>query len=140
MWQVCDAREPLVCPLHALASSIKRGFLGFNARIVSPCAHAVSLLASPSTATFMGMGHCTDAPEDNLPGLTGKTALNEQKALGVARVERHLPEEFDNPVNLSAGLLQALPRRTTDPAPRAAPNRVWTGGTTHLPKQGGGGL
>jgi cell filamentation protein len=57
------------------------------------------------------MGHYTDAPEDNLLGLTDKTALNEQEALGVARVERYLLEEFDYPVDLSVGLLQDLHRR-----------------------------
>lgn len=58
-----------------------------------------------------GMGHYTDAPEDNLLGLTDKAALNEQEALGVARVERYLLEEFDFPVDLSVGLLQDLHRR-----------------------------
>ena len=57
------------------------------------------------------MGHYTDAPEDNLLGLTDKAALNEQEALGVARVERYLLEEFDFPVDLSVGLLQDLHRR-----------------------------
>lgn len=57
------------------------------------------------------MGHYTDAPEDNLLGLTDKDALNEQEALGVATVERYLLEELDYPVDLSVGLLQALHRR-----------------------------
>ena len=57
------------------------------------------------------MGHYTDAPEDNLLGLTDKAALNEQEALGVARVERYLLEEFDYPVDLSVGLLQDLHRQ-----------------------------
>lgn len=57
------------------------------------------------------MGHYTDAPEDNLLGLTDKTALNEQEVLGVARVERYLLEEFDFPVDLSVALLQDLHRR-----------------------------
>ena len=57
------------------------------------------------------MGHYTDAPEDNLLGLTDKAALNEQEALGVARVERYLLEEFDYPADLSVGLLQDLHRR-----------------------------
>ena len=57
------------------------------------------------------MGHYTDAPEDNLLGLTDKAALNEQEALGVARVERYLLEDFDFPVDLSVGLLQDLHRR-----------------------------
>ena len=57
------------------------------------------------------MGHYTDAAEDNLLGLTDKAGLNEQEALGVARVERYLLEEFDYPVNLSVGLLQDLHRR-----------------------------
>ena len=57
------------------------------------------------------MGHYTDAPEDNLLGLTDKAALNEQEALGVARVERYLLEDFDYPVDLSVGLLQDLHRR-----------------------------
>ena len=57
------------------------------------------------------MGHYTDAPEDNLLGLTDRAALNEQEALGVARVERYLLEEFDYPVDLSVGLLQDLHRR-----------------------------
>ena len=57
------------------------------------------------------MGHYTDAPEDNLLGLTDKAALNEQEALGVARVERYLLEEFDYPVELSVVLLQDLHRR-----------------------------
>lgn len=33
------------------------------------------------------MGHYTDAPEDNLLGLTDEDALNEQEALGVARMQ-----------------------------------------------------
>lgn len=57
------------------------------------------------------MGHYTDAPEDNLLGLTDKAALNEQEALGVARVERYLLEDFDYPVDLSVALLQDLHRR-----------------------------
>ncbi len=57
------------------------------------------------------MGHYTDAPEDNLLGLTDKVALNEQEALGVARVERYLLEDFDYPADLSVGLLQDLHRR-----------------------------
>lgn len=57
------------------------------------------------------MGHYTDAPEDNLLGLTSKDALNEQEALGVARVERYLLEEVDYPVDLSVGLVQDLHRR-----------------------------
>ncbi|GAA3990682.1 Fic/DOC family protein [Hymenobacter antarcticus] len=57
------------------------------------------------------MGHYTDAPEDNLLGLTDKVALNEQEALGVARAERYLLEEFDYPADLSVGLLQDLHRR-----------------------------
>ena len=62
-------------------------------------------------ATFAGMGHYTDAPEDNLLGLTDRAALNEQEALGVARIERFLLEEFEYPVDLSVGLLQNLHRR-----------------------------
>ena len=65
----------------------------------------------PCRSTFAPMGHYTDAPEDNLLGLTDKAALNEQEALGVARVERYLLEEFDFPVDLSVGLLQDLHRR-----------------------------
>ena len=57
------------------------------------------------------MGHYTDAPEDNLLGLTSKDALNEQEALGVARVERFLLEELEYPVDLSVTLLQELHRR-----------------------------
>lgn len=57
------------------------------------------------------MGHYTDAPEDNRLGLTDKDTLNEQEALGVARVERYLLEEFDYPVDVSVGLLQDLHRR-----------------------------
>lgn len=57
------------------------------------------------------MGHYTDAPEDNLLGLTDKEALNEQEALGVATVERFLLEELDYPVDLSITLLQELHRR-----------------------------
>ena len=68
-------------------------------------------IASPSPVTFVRMGHYTDAPEDNLLGLTDKAALNEQEALGVARVERYMLEEFDYPVDLSVGLLQDLHRR-----------------------------
>lgn len=66
-----------------------------------------------STAPFYlcPMGHYTDAPEDNLLGLTDMDTLNEQEALGVARVERYLLEEFDFPVDLSVGLLQNLHRR-----------------------------
>lgn len=43
--------------------------------------------------------------------LTSKDALNEQEALGVARMERYLLEEFDYPVDLSVGLVQDLPHR-----------------------------
>ena len=57
------------------------------------------------------MGHYTDAPEDNLLGLTDKEALNEQEALGVATVERYLLEELDYPVALSVALVQELHRR-----------------------------
>jgi cell filamentation protein len=57
------------------------------------------------------MGHYTDAPEDNLLGLTSKEALNEQEALGVATVERYLLEEVDYPVEFSVALLQDLHRR-----------------------------
>ena len=57
------------------------------------------------------MGQYTDAPEDNLLGLTDKAALNEQEALGVTRVERYLLEEFEYPVELSVSLLQDLHRR-----------------------------
>ncbi|MBD2767416.1 Fic family protein [Hymenobacter sp. BT664] len=57
------------------------------------------------------MGHYTDAPEDNLLGLTDKAALNEQEALGVTRVERYLLEDFDYPADLSVSLLQDLHRR-----------------------------
>lgn len=57
------------------------------------------------------MGHYTDAPEDNLLGLTDKDALNEQEALGVATVERYLLEELDYPADLSVALLQELHRR-----------------------------
>lgn len=57
------------------------------------------------------MGHYTDAPEDNLLGLTSKEALNEQEALGVATVERYLLEEVDYPVEFSVTLVQDLHRR-----------------------------
>jgi cell filamentation protein len=57
------------------------------------------------------MGHYTDAPEDNLLGLTSKAALNEQEALGVATVERYLLEEVEYPVEFSVALLQDLHRR-----------------------------
>ncbi|OWP61441.1 hypothetical protein CDA63_19440 [Hymenobacter amundsenii] len=57
------------------------------------------------------MGHYTDAPEDNLLGLTSKDELNEQEALGVAQVERYLLEEIEYPVELSVSLLQDLHRR-----------------------------
>ncbi|WP_303312709.1 Fic family protein [Hymenobacter sp. BT730] len=57
------------------------------------------------------MGDYTDAPEDNLLGLTSKQELNEQEALGVATVERYLLEELDYPVDLSVALLQDLHRR-----------------------------
>lgn len=57
------------------------------------------------------MGHYTDAPEDNLLGITDKDQLNEQEALGVATVERYLLEELDYPVALSVALLQDLHRR-----------------------------
>jgi cell filamentation protein len=46
-----------------------------------------------------------------LLGLTSKDALNEQEALGIARVERYLLEKVDYPVDLSAGLVQDLHRR-----------------------------
>ncbi|RFP63657.1 hypothetical protein D0N36_18405 [Hymenobacter lapidiphilus] len=57
------------------------------------------------------MGHYTDAPEDNLLGLTSKDELNEQEALGVAQVERYLLEEIEYPVELSVSLLQDFHRR-----------------------------
>lgn len=57
------------------------------------------------------MGHYTDAPEDNLLGISDKAQLNEQEALGVATVERYLLEELDYPVDLSVALLQDLHRR-----------------------------
>lgn len=57
------------------------------------------------------MGHYTDAPEDNLLGITDKDVLNEQEALGMATVERYLLEELDYPVELSVSLLQDLYRR-----------------------------
>jgi hypothetical protein len=57
------------------------------------------------------MGHYTAAPEGNLLGLTDKDALNEQEALGVARVERYMLEDFDYPVDVTLGLLQDLHRR-----------------------------
>lgn len=57
------------------------------------------------------MGHYTDAPEDNLLGLTSKDALNEQEALGVATVERYLLEEVDYPIEFSVWLVQDLHRR-----------------------------
>jgi hypothetical protein len=60
---------------------------------------------SPVAVLLCRMGHYTDAPEDNLLGLTDKDALNEQEALGVATVERYLREELDYPVDLSVGLL-----------------------------------
>jgi cell filamentation protein len=66
---------------------------------------------SPVAVLLCRMGHYTDAPEDNLLGLTDKDALNEQEALGVATVERYLLEELDYPVDLSVGLLQGLHRR-----------------------------
>lgn len=57
------------------------------------------------------MGNYTDAPEDNLLGITDKQELNEQEALGVATVERYLLEELDYPVELSVAQLQDLHRR-----------------------------
>jgi cell filamentation protein len=57
------------------------------------------------------MGHYTDAPEDNLLGLTSKAALNEQEALGVATVERYLLEEVEYPIEFSVALLQDIHRR-----------------------------
>ncbi|SMC00632.1 filamentation induced by cAMP protein Fic [Hymenobacter roseosalivarius DSM 11622] len=57
------------------------------------------------------MGHYTDAPEDNLRGITTKEELNEQEALGVATVERFLLEEMEYPVVLSVQLVQELHRR-----------------------------
>ncbi|MBC6613153.1 Fic family protein [Hymenobacter sp. BT507] len=57
------------------------------------------------------MGHYTDAPEDNLLGLTSKEALNEQEALGITRVERYLLEELEYPVTVSVHLLQDLHRQ-----------------------------
>jgi cell filamentation protein len=56
-------------------------------------------------------GHYTDAPEDNLLGLTSKEALNEQEALGVATVERYLLEEVNYSVEFSVALVQELHRR-----------------------------
>jgi hypothetical protein len=56
-------------------------------------------------------GHYTDAPEDNLLGLTTKEALNEQEALGVATVERYLLEEVNYSVEFSVALVQELHRR-----------------------------
>lgn len=57
------------------------------------------------------MGHYIDSPEDNLLGITSKQELNEQEALGVARVERYLLEELDYSVTVSVALLQDLHRR-----------------------------
>ncbi|MEJ7661193.1 MAG: Fic family protein [Hymenobacter sp.] len=57
------------------------------------------------------MGNYTDAPEDNLLGITDRQELNEQEAVGVATVERYLLEDLDYPVELSVSLLQDLHRR-----------------------------
>ena len=57
------------------------------------------------------MGHYTDSPEDNLLDINDKQQLNEQEALGVARVERYLLEELEYPVEVSVALVQELHRR-----------------------------
>lgn len=57
------------------------------------------------------MGHYTDAPEDNLLGLTSKEALNKKEALGVATFERYLLEEVDYPIEFSVALVQELHQR-----------------------------
>jgi cell filamentation protein len=56
------------------------------------------------------MGHYTDAPEDNLLGITDQNQLNEQEALGVATAETYILEELDFPVELSAYFIQRIHR------------------------------
>ncbi len=55
------------------------------------------------------MGHYTDAPEDNLLGLTTHQALNEAEALGVARAEAFLTE-LDYPLHITTAFLRELHR------------------------------
>ena len=55
------------------------------------------------------MGHYTDAPEDNLLGLTTHQMLNEAEALGVARAESFLTE-LDYPLHISTAFLRELHR------------------------------
>ena len=55
------------------------------------------------------MGHYTDAPEDNLLGLTTQQALNEAEALGVVRAEDFLTE-LDYPLVVTTSFLRELHR------------------------------
>jgi hypothetical protein len=57
------------------------------------------------------MGRYTDAPENNLLGLTEKAVLNEQKAPGVARGERPRLQNSTASKRPLAGVEQELPER-----------------------------
>jgi fido (protein-threonine AMPylation protein) len=57
------------------------------------------------------MGHYTDAPEDNLLGITNKQQLNEEEARGVVRAEAFLLD-LELPVELTTGLLLDIHRVT----------------------------
>ena len=53
------------------------------------------------------MGHYTDAPEDNLLGLTTHRAINEAEASGIARAETFLTE-LDYPLEISVPFIRTL--------------------------------
>ncbi|GAB3831195.1 Fic/DOC family protein [Hymenobacter jeollabukensis] len=57
------------------------------------------------------MGHYTDAPEDNLLGITDKQQLNEEEARGVVRAEAFLLD-LELPVELTTGLPLEIHRVT----------------------------
>ncbi len=57
------------------------------------------------------MGHYTDAPEDNLLGLTTHHAINEAEASGIARAETLLTE-LDYPLEISVSFIRTLHRTT----------------------------
>ena len=56
------------------------------------------------------MGDYTDAPEDNLLGISSKEDINNQEALGIATAETYLLNEVDFPVELSVFFIQDLHR------------------------------
>lgn len=97
---------------HALGFKSRRVFLAGQRRAarITVVGHEQWKVRLATVCFYSTTSHYTDAPEDNLLGLTDKEALNEQEALGVATVERYLLEELDYPVALSVGLVQELHR------------------------------